>query len=265
MERILFPKDTKIYRSFNDDTKREGYWFSLNEVDTHGYGKITAEFVPTRDLKLINISNSNFYDLLKQLIKGVTVTNDKLKEDSHNLLFPLGFDDVVFYRELAESYGVDHRSYKLNPYVHMESLLNFNNRSRLSLHTLDTKFMKFLKPLLSSFSDGIISLKPFPDIIRNGMQFPELSVFDKSVIEYVQDKPRGTAAVGGGSLRLPPLKLENEALRNAAEGVENIVKYITENNIKADLSNIKITETPYVESFRHADRSKKRKTRKLRR
>lgn len=248
MELIIFPKGTRVYRSFDDNSKREGYWFSLNENDTYGYGSHTAEFIVNRDLRLINIANSNFYNLLQQTLKDASLTNDTLNVDHHGILFPLGFDNIVFYRELAEQYGIDPQAYKLNPVVHTNSLLYFNNRSRLSLNQLDVKLLKFLKSILSSASDGIISLKPFPDIIRNGMQFPELSVYDKSYIDYVQEKPRH-ATSGGGMHFLPPLKLDNEAIRKSAEGAENLINYINTNKIKVDLNKIVITERPYIEGM----------------
>lgn len=269
MEIIYVPKGTKVYRSFTDNIKREGYWFSLNETDTYGYGSYTGEFTASKDLKLINITNSDFYNILKQLLKESTATNNSLRTDYHNILFPLGFDDVLFYRELAKLYGIDPNLFALNPMVHSESIINFNNRSRLSIHQLDSKFMKFLKLVLSSVSDGIISLKPFPDIIRNGMQPPELSVYDKSFFQYIQDKPR-TVVGGGNSLYLPPLRLDNEQIKKAETGIDNMLNYIDTNNIKIDLSKITFTTIPLKEALKmnlfssqHVKLAKK--TRKLRR
>jgi hypothetical protein len=90
----------------------------------------------------------------------------------------------------------------------MTSLLEFNNRARLSIHEFDTALVTFLNTLVGDRYDGIISQKPFPDVLRNGMQLPELCVFDKSVVEFVEDLPR--PAIGGGSVMnspyLPPLR-----------------------------------------------------------
>ena len=51
MELIAVPKDTLIYRSYKTLESRNGYWFSLNPNETHGYGNITGEFKITKDIK----------------------------------------------------------------------------------------------------------------------------------------------------------------------------------------------------------------------
>ena len=61
--------------------------------------------------------------------------------------------------------------------------------------------------------DGIASLKPFPDIIRNGFHLREMSVFDSSVIHYVSDKSRST--IGGSTditTVLPPVIIQTKAI-----------------------------------------------------
>lgn len=73
--------------------------------------------------------------------------------------------------------------------------------------------MKFLNSVVGKDCDGIVSLKPFPDIIRNGFHMCEMSVFDSSIIHYVADKSRST--IGGShdiTTVLPPLHIQNKAI-----------------------------------------------------
>ncbi len=42
---ITIPKNTPLYRSADKVEDFSGNWFSLKESETHGYGKITGEFV----------------------------------------------------------------------------------------------------------------------------------------------------------------------------------------------------------------------------
>lgn len=187
MEVKTVPKNTLVYRSYADDSKKTGYWYALNPNDVRGYGPRTGVFRTTKDLHLIDIQHENFYMNLKNAIKQRIPMIAGLENSCHEILFPLGFDDVTFYRDLAKMYGVDSTNYALVPSVHTHSLLYFNNRSRLSIHEYDTVMMKFLKGVYGMQLDGIISVTSFPDIIRNGMHLPELSVFDKSTIEYMHD------------------------------------------------------------------------------
>ncbi len=246
MELILLPKDTKIYRSFTDPSKRTGYWYSLNESDTYGYGSQIGEFKLSRDLRLINLANADFYNILKKLIIDATTLNDSLRQTHYKILYPLGFDDIAFYRDLSKKFGIDSDHYNVDPVIHTESILYFNNRSRLSIHELDVELMKFLKPIVGSSCDGVICLKRFPDIIRNGMQPPELSVFDKSLVDYVQDKPMGGTVIGGANFKyLPKVNLPEDLAKSITKEMDEAIEQVIKSNYKFDFSSVKVTMLRY--------------------
>ena len=134
MEFIGIPKGTLIYRSYTSPDSRNGYWFSLFPNQTHGYGNKTGEFKITKDIKLINIQNPNFYSNLQQIVTELGNTDENFKINQAEILFPLGFDDIVFYKDMAKLFGVNPDDYILSPNIHTESILYFNNRSRLSLY-----------------------------------------------------------------------------------------------------------------------------------
>lgn len=195
MELRVLSKGTIIYRSYTDPSNKDGFWYSLNAKDTYGYGTVTGEFRLLKDISLINIIHPNFYKLLKDVVKQASTTSSLIKKMASVILFPLGFEDGVFYREYAKKCGIDHSGFSLVPEVHTESMLNFNNRSRLSITQYDVEMMKLLSIVFGAQCDGIISETAFPDIIRNGWHLAELSVFDKSHIEYVKDYAR--PVIGG--------------------------------------------------------------------
>jgi hypothetical protein len=205
---VELPADTRIFRSYEDPSRQTGYWYAFDASHTYGYGTHTAEFRTTRHLKMIDITHPTFFELLKKAVHEVAVTDPAVAADRHWLLFPFGFDDRTLYKDLLHHAGFVLSPSAFNPHVHMTSLLEFNNRSRLSIHEFDTALVKFLNTIVGDRYDGIISQKPFPDVLRNGMQLPELCVFDKSVVEFVEDLPR--PATGGGDVMsspyLPPLR-----------------------------------------------------------
>jgi hypothetical protein len=224
METLVLPKGQLVYRSFKDDSRRKGFWYCINEKDTSGYGSKTAEFRLSRDLVLVDITSNSFYDNLKKLLIDETSKDINLKKEHTMILFPLGFDDIVFYRNAAQSIGVNVNTYPLKPHIHTESLLYFNGRSRLSVHDCDVSLAKFLNNTIGNRYDGIASLKQFPDIIRNGTQHPEVCIFDETNVEYVRDIPQ--YIIGGGKSSrdvyseedaLPPLQIDSrliERLKN---------------------------------------------------
>ncbi len=237
IELAILPKDTLVYRSYSDSTKRDGYWFALKAEDTFGYGDKTAVYRLKKDLKLIDITKKSFYENLKQLIAKETQISPDFKQKQSIILFPLGFEDGVFYRDLAKQYGVDYNAYALNPMIHTESQLDFNNRSRLSIMQFDIEFVKFLKRQLGNVSDGIISLKPFPDIIRNGYQCSEMSVFDMSFVEYVNDTPRVVISGSSKTEQLAPIFIKTEGNENVQHITKNFDKIYNKfnNNYRHDV------------------------------
>lgn len=231
MEAKTIPKGTLIYRSYNDESNRNGYWFSLNASETYGYGKRTGEFRILRDLNLIDIIHPSFYKRLKEILREKKEKEIEKNTDSI-LLFPLGFDDTVFYRDFAEQIGIDYKTYPLVPFVHTQSILHFNNRSRLSINQIDIELMKFLKLFFEKDYDGILSDKNFPDIIRNGFHCTELSVFDNSFVEFVREIPR---IVSGGSINnylLPPIRSEDlsDFVREACKEADRFIEGIRKSN-----------------------------------
>jgi hypothetical protein len=201
---------------------------------------------------LADITNPSFYENLKNWLKDATFHNAHLKNDHPFILFPLGFDDVVFYRDFAKLIGFDVDSYATNPLIHTESILYFGNRSRLSVRQCDVKMIDFLKSATGHVCDGICSLKQFPDIIRNGMHHPELCVFDKSHILYVQDVPR--PVIGGAitekssslSSLLPPeppklssVSMDNEITNNFCKRFDENMKILKNANWHVDVKIIK--------------------------
>jgi hypothetical protein len=264
MELRVLQKDTIVYRSYSAEPKRDGYWFAINANDTYGYGSKTGEFRLLKDLKLINIINQNFYSNLKEVIKQISNTFPLIKSLSPLILFPLGFEDDVFYREYAKASGVDHSTFPLVPEIHIDSMLNFNNRSRLSILLNDIELMKFLNLVYGSHCDGIISEKAFPDIIRNGLHFAELSVFDNSNLSYVKDHVRPT--LGGGSMITPQVKYVFPI--SPEETNEFVKKQISmADKILEELKSTRIT-VPGIEFYETLVETKantrKRKTRKNR-
>jgi hypothetical protein len=248
MDVRILPKDTIVYRSYNDESSKNGYWFSFDPTNTYGYGRITGEFRLIKDLTLINIAHENFYENLKNILKQATDFNENLKIIHPNILFPIGFDDSLFYRDFVKSAGFDFTNIPLAPHVHTESLLYFNNRSRLSIKKYDIEFMNFLNSLLGNICDGIISEKKFPDKIRNGYQHPEVGLFNSANMEYIKEHIRPTQ---GGSyisndLLLAPindqylsekakedLRLTNKILKEF-KPPEKLIQNIIQNYIKID-------------------------------
>ena len=265
MELKIIQKDTLLYRSYNNDSKRDGYWYALNKTDVLGYGNTLGEYRVVKELRLIDITSSNFYNILQDSLKNIAYINPEIKKIAHTILYPLGFDDIVFYRTFTASLGIDITSYPLVPSVHTESQLFFNGRSRLSIHTYDVEFMKHLHIIFGSICDGIISEKMFPDIIRNGFQCAELSVFDNSVIEFVKEIPRHTL---GGTMEgkvLPQIDTSKlspyfwETVKLADEILSNI------DTSKIKMPNIVIHESHLSNSIVAPNYINRRKTRKNRR
>lgn len=104
--------------------------------------------------------------------------------------------------------------------------------------------MEILKVIIGSVCDGICSLNNFSDIIRNGMHHPELSVFDNTHLEYVQDIPR---SVIGGSLStaddnpriLTAMNLDNEIIRNYVNRMDKNLTKLRKLDLKFDIQIIK--------------------------
>lgn len=106
--------------------------------------------------------------------------------------------------------------------------------------------MEFIKPIIGHLCDGIISVKKFPDIIRNGMHHAELSVFDKTDVVYNQDISQ--TVTGGSRSREPKtllgLNIVNDFTRENMEHLNESLKVLSKFDRRA---NIEIIKTPIEE------------------
>lgn len=268
MEYKTINKDTIVYRSYSDDSNREGYWFALNKSDVLGYGNKTGGYKVLKNLKLINITHDNFYTILKSSLKVTIQLDPLLYKNAHSILFPLGFDDTTFYRDLAATAGIEPMSYSLAPDVHIASILFFNGRSRLSINQCDTELMKYLQIVFGSTYDGIISDKNFPDIIRNGFHFPEISIFDKSSIEFVGEVARPVFGGAENAKFLLPIDSKTltpefqESIRRTSE----IINGLDVEKIRSQMPTYEAHEAPLsTPTTKYESTPSIRKTRKLRR
>ncbi len=223
---LTIPKGYKLYRSFTDDKKKIGNWFGFEASTTYGYGDKTAEFITTRDLKILDISKKEFYDnYTKDMIRYI---NDGHNISKASALFPIGFDDKSLYKEYAQKIiGLDASQFQFNPDLHIISNLEFSNRSRCSVHQFDEIFVKIVRDLYSSFCDGFGCSLNFPDTIRNGFQHPEIMVFDNTLITYTNDISRNIMSGGdyicGYHNGIPVrggISIDNEFTRKLKENLE---------------------------------------------
>ena len=142
------------------------------------------------------------------------------------ILFPLGFDDRLFYREFAKEIGLNLSNIKLVPYIHILSNLKFNNRSRCSIHQLDTLLFNIIKGIYEPLYDGIGCLEKYPDVLRNGFHHTEIMIFKPSDVEYTKDIAR--ISMGGGNISseiplLTAISLNSEYIRESITLFNSIV------------------------------------------
>jgi hypothetical protein len=160
------------------------------------YGSHTAMFRVIRDLKLIDIAHSSFYSILKNKIREATNNDQTLRNIHPLLLYPLGFDDKDAYKEFTRLLNINIHS--TNVSLNIESELYFNNRSRLSVHSIDVLLMEFLNREFGTQPDGIICDTRFPNILSNGYQPPELSIFTQNDVVHAGEYSRHV--IGGNKL-----------------------------------------------------------------
>lgn len=235
-------KGSKLYRSYTDETARIGSWFSTDATETYGYGAITGEFNVVRDLKILDLSSKIFYDKFILDLDTLIETKPQLEQLKPHILFPLGFDDRLFYRDFAKDIGIDLSNITLVPYIHVLSNLKFNNRSRCSLHQLDTLLFSIIKELYESSYDGVGCLEKYPDVLRNGLHHKELMIFKQNVVEYSKDIPR--IVMGGSKLTfeiplLTAMSVDSEYIREVTALFNSIVSTptITVPNINTKVVN----------------------------
>lgn len=245
----IFRENTKIYRSTTDSSKKYGKWFGFSPKETYGYGNFTYEFKTKTDLKLLDITNYNFYSDFINRLNNFIKKDINIENLRYLILFPVGFHDYNIYREFAQTSISDSLSGSImNPLLTMESQL-FGNRYRCSLHSTDNLFMQVLQILYSNEADGFIADKQLPDRLRNGMHHKELCIFNENHSVFMSEINRtnnSTMNAGGdvdiyntNSLRvLTRGDVTNHDTLNLIEkGLVYLKKYDTVNMIKSHKSN----------------------------
>jgi hypothetical protein len=227
---FTLPKNSLLYRSYTDKLARIGSWFSTDAIETYGYGTNTGEFNVVRELKILDLSSKSFYDKFIIDLNILIKTNPRLEQLKPQILFPLGFDDRLFYREFAKEIGLDLSNVKLVPYIHVLSNLNFNNRSRCSIHQLDTFLFSILKGLYELSYDGIGCLEKYPDVLRNGLHHKEIMIFKTDDVEYTKDIPR--IIMGGSKITseiplLTVISLDSEYIRESTKLFNSVLSSTT--------------------------------------
>ena len=269
MEVKVLPKDTIVYRSYIDETKRNGRWFATDPAHTYYYGPKTASFRLLRDLRMIDIAHPHFYDTLKNILRAATEKDNVLRTIHPLMLFPLGFDDHELYKEMVNKLHIpiEHNPYDV--FVHVESHMYFNNRSRLSIYQFDELLVKFLNDTLGDQCNGIISDKYFPNILCNSRHHPEICVFDASHVEYVGEYVRPVA--GGADILTATDKISYQMMpeqagpivkqhADYAEKILNSIKPIKQ-NIKMNVTQLEVS-SPMEGLIRAKGGHKKRKSKK---
>jgi len=241
---IELKKGSKLYRSYNVESGKKGNWFSINAIDTYGYGNNTAEYILKKDIKLIDISKQEFYNRFTNDVKTKFAKDNNLIIKSL-ILFPLGFDDRVFYKEFAIKFIKLNLSFiELNPEVHIISNLSFNNRSRCSLTVTDNIFSMCIKELYGHIYDGFGCLEQFPDVLRNGFHHSEIMLFNNDNVEYEKDIERVT--LEGGSTLLTAINIDNDFLR---ENQKKFNEYIKNSRVQADTPKLQVDKNELLDKY----------------
>jgi hypothetical protein len=127
---------------------KSGQWYAFDASDTFGYGPVTGQFRPTRELKMIDITSHDFYINYVKDLNALIHMNPHLEDRRGFLLFPVGFQDGITYRELARHLSID-----VAPHIDLGLSISsqfYNNRGRCSIKQLDEDFIQILKILYGS-------------------------------------------------------------------------------------------------------------------
>jgi hypothetical protein len=182
------PVSSEFYRSANDVSNLNGYWFGINPNDTFGYGSITGIFRPNRELKLIDITNQDFLNDFMNKLTEHSQTDPTIEILRNSLLFPIGFPNMDIYRRFCNNLGLKMHYPPNNIEVELATQF-FGNRSRCSIKSLDVQFMEYLKTIYPRY-DGIIAPVKLPNIIFNGFHHAEIGVFNTNLFNYIGNYSR---------------------------------------------------------------------------
>jgi hypothetical protein len=240
---IILKEGTKLYRSYSNESKKYGNWFSTEVNDTYGYGSNMAEFILKQDVKILDISKKEFYDKFIKDMNNFFSINNEQQHLKPYILFPLGFDDRLFYREFAKDIGLD-LSNKLDPYIHVLSNLEFNNRSRCSIEQLDNLFTSYIKIFYSNEYNGAGCLVPFPNVLNNGLQHKEIMLFDKDIVIFNKNMIRDE--IKGGYIEeqkmFGAISIDNEHTREITRKFNEFIKNIDPKTVKEVQKNSKLLD-----------------------
>jgi hypothetical protein len=196
------PITARFFRSAETQEKLVGgYWFAFSKELTFPYGSVTGEFNPTRELKLLDITNSEFYKNFLKKLEERTKNDSDFNEVKNTLLFPLGFTDFNTYKKYAEILLIPQNPAPIF-YLNLEAIYN-ENRYRCSIRNLDFALMEFLK-IQYPMCDGIIADRNLPNIFYNGMHHAEIGLFDTTLMNLVNQIERNSPqevtsfSIGGG-------------------------------------------------------------------
>jgi hypothetical protein len=192
--------------------------------------------------------------------------NPHLEDRRGFLLFPVGFQDGITYRELARHLSID-----VAPHIDLGLSISsqfYNNRGRCSIKQLDEDFIQILKILYGSKTDGIIAPYKLPDIIRNGYQHREMCVFDKTIMMFDKEIAR---IHGGGDSKikngvqtvLTAIDLDTPEIREASALLREFLSTHAD-EIRRTISNQR-NSSINLSDIRHVTQPLTRKTRKRRR
>jgi len=181
---ITLPKDTFLFRAKTPENMLLGNWFGLSIEEVRGYGTHIGKFKINRDLKFINISSlqffNNFSDLLNLRLHAPTI--NETNNQKAQLLFPIGLFGYESQKKLLLNM-IPSKVTDENTNIDVEeSLPFFNNKSRVSIHSIDDNFAKTVNIFYNTLSDGFISPLNWPSKIENGFMLKELYIFNISDI-----------------------------------------------------------------------------------
>jgi hypothetical protein len=182
------PVSIEFYRSADDVSNLNGYWFGIKPDDTFGYGSITGIFHPVRELKLIDITNQDFFNDFMNKLTTHSQIEPSIETLRNALLFPIGFPDMDIYRRFCNNLGIKMFYPPNNIEVELATQF-FGNRSRCSIKSLDIQFMEYLKTIYP-MCDGIIAPVKLPNVIFNGFHHAEIGVFNTNLFNHVGNLPR---------------------------------------------------------------------------
>ena len=250
-----FQKGMKFYRSKSHTGELDGFWYAFNPGDTYGYGSITAEFELAQNIRLINILHQDFYN------DYVSKLNSLFKHHPYNVaiaqklqyLYPIGFTDLDMYLQYSKNLlGNIHQP----PYdiLIQQSLIFTQNRARCSISAFDNNFFEIIKIIYKDDCDGFYWPIKTPNILVNNYQHSELAIFDKTIMNFIQEVPRTTSggtiekSIIDRKMEIYNTEITDPILIEGFKKSKELIKKLQEEKEKERLSffNIPEKEEPYI-------------------